>query len=55
MRARLTTIGLVSAYLTATAIWGGCLVYAINWLIGATPPMVRSDAPKPGQTTSTLK
>jgi hypothetical protein len=34
---------------------GCCLVYAINWLSGATPPMVRSDAPKSGQTASTLK
>jgi hypothetical protein len=45
MSARLTAIGLVTAYLTATAIWGGFLVYAVNWLIESTPPMVTSHAP----------
>jgi hypothetical protein len=50
MRARLTTIGLVTAYLTATVMWGGCLVYAMNWLIADTPPMVTSHAPTQAKT-----
>ena len=50
MRARLTRIGLVTAYLTATVMWGGCLVYAMNWLIADTPPMVTSHAPTQAKT-----
>jgi hypothetical protein len=50
MRARLTTIGLVTSYLIATVIWGGCLVYAMNWLIADTPPMVTSHDPSHAKT-----
>jgi hypothetical protein len=55
MRARLTTIGLVTAYLTATALWGGCLIRLMNWLIADTPPMVTSNDPSQAKTQNALK